>query len=46
MNEKDLNKLLERKKSLPIRFPKNETEFAQDFFTTIEAAETRHNFHF
>lgn len=46
MNEKDLNKLLERKKSLPIRFPKNETEFAQDFFTKIEAAETRHNFHF
>ena len=46
MNEKDLNKLLERKKSPPIRFPKNETEFAQDFFAKIETAEMRHNFHF
>lgn len=46
MNEKDLNELLERKKSLPVCFPKDETEFAQDFFAKIETAEMRHNFHF
>lgn len=46
MNEEDLNELLERKKYLPVCFPKNETEFAQDFFTKIEAEAPRHHFHF
>ncbi len=36
MNEKQLDELLKRKKSATVNFPKNEAEFAGDFFAKIE----------
>ena len=46
MNEKELSELLERKRTLPIRFPQDDAEFTRAFFTRMETAEPRPHFPF